>query len=155
MNNSLFDQLAFLRQVTLYTVNDVSVEEALMIPEHFSNNIIWNLGHIYLVQEQFAFYFAREPMEIPEGFAELFATGTKPSDWTYRPPALPELQKRLGEQSKRIRDRMNNRLNEEVAEPFTIHGLTLKTVGELLGFNMYHEGVHVQAIRMLKKLNEK
>lgn len=155
MGQSIFDQLTFLRYVTLYTVQDINEREVSLIPEGFNNNILWNLGHIYLVQEQFAFSFAQEPMEMPAGFMELFAPGTKPSEWTIQPPPLPELLQLLKEQSNRIREKLNGRLDEEVAAPLTLPGLTLHTIGELLTFNLYHEGVHVQTIRMLKKLNER
>lgn len=153
MENFLFDQLNFCRLVTLHSVRDLNESEASVIPKGFNNNILWNLGHIYLVQEQFAFDFAQEPMEMPEGFAELFTMGTKPSDWTRQPPTLAELTELLKDQPNRIRERLKTRLDEEVANPFTMPGLNLKTIGEFLTFNLYHEGIHVQAIRMLKKMN--
>lgn len=152
MDNSLFDQMAFLRHVTLYTVKDVSEMDAAKIPEKFNNNIIWNLGHICFIQEKFAFHYAQEPMETPQGFAELFEMGTKPSDWTVQPPTLAELIQLLTEQPKRIKESLKDRLDEDVPTPFTIPGLTLGKIGHLLSFNMYHEGLHVQAIKMLKKL---
>lgn len=152
MDNSLFDQMNYLRQVTLFTVKDVSEKDAAIIPEKFNNNILWNLGHLCYSQEKFAFHFAQEPLETPQGFAELFEMGTKPSDWTIQPPTLQELLQLLTEQPKRIRERLKDRLDEEVPNPFTIPGITLSNIGQLLSFNMYHEGIHVQAIRMLKKL---
>lgn len=152
MGQFLFDQSGFLREVTIKTVKDLSEREVGVVPDGFNNNILWNLGHIYLSQEQFVFCFDQELMEIPDGFAELFGMGTKPSDWTIQPPTLLELLKFLNEQPNRIRERLRNRLDEEVVTPFNIPGLNLKTIGELLSFNLYHEGIHVQAIRMLKKL---
>lgn len=153
MENNLFDQILFLRNVTLFTVKDLTAEEADLIPEGFNNNILWNLGHLCYSQEKFAFHFAGESMETPQEFAQLFAMGTKPSDWTTQPPTLAELVQLLTDQPNRIRARLTDRLDEVVPNPFTIPGLTLNTIGQLLSFNMYHEGIHVQTIRMLKKLN--
>lgn len=154
MGDFLFDQLNFVRSATLHIVQDVSESEADAIPTGFNNNIRWNLGHIYLVQEQFAFYFAQEPMHIPDGFKELFAMGSKPADWKIQPPTLPELLQLLEEQPNRIKEKLSNRLNEPVAKPFTLRSLTLNTIGEFLNFCLYHEGGHSQTIKILKRINE-
>lgn len=155
MGNYLFEQLDFVRNVTVSIANEVSESQADEIPEGFNNNIRWNLGHIYLVQEQFAFNFAQEPMQIPEGFRDVFAKGTKPTDWTVQPPQLSELIELLKEQPIRIREKLIHRLDEKVVNPFTLGGLTLNTIGEFLTLSLYHEGGHTQTIKMLKKLTEK
>lgn len=153
MGEYVFEQLNFVRNVTLHIVKDVTESQADALPEGFNNNIRWNLGHIYLVQELFAFHFAQEPVQIPEGFSELFAKGTTPTDWTVQPPQLSVLIELLKEQPIRIREKLIHRLDEQVANPFTLGGLTLKTIGEFLTLSLYHEGGHAQNIKMLKKLN--
>ncbi|MBS4022329.1 MAG: DinB family protein [Dethiobacter sp.] len=154
MEQSLFDQMNYLRQRTITTVKDLSDKEANAIPEGFNNNILWNTGHICLIQEQLVFAFAKEPMGTPDDFPALFAMGTKPSEWASKPPALSELIQLLQEQPVRIQERLKNRLNDTVALPFVIPGLKLQTFAELLTFTFYHEGTHIQAIKMLKKINE-
>ncbi|SPF32977.1 conserved hypothetical protein [Candidatus Desulfosporosinus infrequens] len=150
----LFNQLKVVRSNTLNAVNEVSESQANSVPEGFNNNILWNLGHVYISQEKFAFGFIPEPMQIPDGFTELFGRDTKPSEWKGQPPTLAEMVKLLEDQTGRIREKLENRLNEAVANPFTMpSGLTLKTIGEFLIFSMYHEGMHVQTIRMLKKFS--
>lgn len=94
-------------------------------------------------------------MQIPDGFRDLFGMGTKPANWTEQPPQLPELIELLKEQPIRIKEKLIHRLDEQVANPFTIRGLTLNTIGVFLSFNLYHEGGHTQTIKMLKKLTEK
>ena len=152
MREFLFNQLKVVRSNTINSLKELSESQADLVPEGFNNNIRWNLGHIYLVQEKFAFGFLPEPTQMPEGFTELFARDTRPSEWKVQPPTLPELIKLLEDQTTRIKDELDNRLDEAVAKPFNMpSGLILKTVGEFLTFSMYHEGQHVQTIRMLKK----
>ena len=154
MREFLFNQLKIIRSNTLNAVKEVSESQADTVPEGFNNNIRWNLGHIYLVQELFAFAFIPEPMQIPEKFTELFGRDTKPSEWNLQPPTLLELVKLLEDQTSRIKEKLENRLAEDVAKPYNMpSGLTLKTIGEFLTFTMYHEGMHVQTIKMLKKLS--
>ena len=150
----LFNQLKVVRTNTINAVKELSESQAGAIPEGFNNNILWNLGHVYLVQEKFAFGFIPEPMHMPEAFTELFGRETKPSEWKVQPPTLTELIKLLEDQTGRIEESLINRLDEVVGNPFTMpSGLTLKTIGEFLIFSMYHEGMHVQTIRMLKRFS--
>lgn len=155
MGDYLLDQLVFVRNLTLYSIQGMGEEEADLIPEGFNNNIRWNLGHIYVTQEQLAFQFAEEPVEIPEGFLELFGRGSKPSDWNTHPPTLPELSQLLKDQPQRIREKLGKRLDERVEKPFTLAGYTLYTIGNSLSFGLTHEGAHAQSIKMIKRFNEK
>ncbi|WP_374934851.1 DinB family protein [Neobacillus driksii] len=46
----MFNQLESYRSYILVVLENVSREEAEVIPKGFNNNIRWNLGHIYLDQ---------------------------------------------------------------------------------------------------------
>ncbi|MDP4160037.1 MAG: DinB family protein [Bacillota bacterium] len=154
MKEFLFNQLKVVRSNTINAVQEISESRADLIPVGFNNNIRWNLGHVYLVQEKFAFEFAQEPMQLPEKFPDLFGRETKPADWKVQPPSLTDLIGLLENQTNRIKDKLNDRLYEAVSNPLTMpSGLTLKTIGEFLTFSMYHEGMHVQTIKMLKRFS--
>ncbi|WP_242877474.1 DinB family protein [Desulfosporosinus sp. BG] len=154
LKDFLFNQLKVVRTNTINAVKELSESQVDSVPEGFSNNIRWNLGHVYLVQERFAFGFTQEPIQMPDGFTDLFGKDTKPSEWKIQPPTLSELIKLLDDQTNRIKEKLLNRLDEAVVNPLTMpSGLTLKTIGEFLTFSMYHEGMHVQTIKMLKKFS--
>jgi len=147
----VFQQLEFVRKVTIQAVTGISEETLDRIPEGFNNNVRWNLGHIYLVQEKFAFHFAGEPMQLPENFDRLFGRGTKPADWNEEPPTLELLLEMLAAQPARILESLHDRLDEQV-EPYTTgSGLTLSTIGEFINFTLYHEGMHFNSIKLLKR----
>lgn len=102
----MFKQLAFVRGQTLKLMDGVTEETADRIPDGFRNTIRWQLGHIYVVLERFAFQFMGLPLHLPEGFKEQFEYGTTPLN---RPnsvavPTLPELESLLKDQQERIRD---------------------------------------------------
>lgn len=86
--------------------------------------------------------------------SDLFGRDTKPSEWKVQPPTLPDLIQLLEDQTSRIEEKLTNRLDEAVIKPFAmLSGLTLRTIGEFLAFSMYHEGMHVQTIKMLKRFS--
>ncbi|WP_068774964.1 DinB family protein [Paenibacillus sp. FJAT-26967] len=156
MDQVVFKQIEFVRHLTIQAVEGISEKTLAVIPERFNNNVIWNLGHIYSVQEKFAFYFSGDPLQLPENFDRLFAKGTKPADWNEAAPKLEELLELLADQPKRIRQTLQSRLGEPIQKPFTLgNGLTFETIGELVNFSIYHEGMHFNTIQLLKRFADK
>ncbi|MBM7651976.1 DinB family protein [Neobacillus cucumis] len=149
MNNYIFKQLRFVRENTINCVTEINDEASLFIPEGFNNNIKWNIGHIYVVQEKFAYFFIKEKMIMPNNFLELFTTGTSPINWEKQElPTISELIQLLKNQIDRIEQVLEFRLKEVIEKPFTTStGLTLSTVEELLSFCLYHEGMHFATIK--------
>jgi uncharacterized damage-inducible protein DinB len=152
MNNYLFHQLRFVRDNTIKQVKELSEEETCTVPRGFNNNILWNLGHILLVHEKFAFALTNENMELPKHFAEMFAPGTKPENWGTEVPSLDEILLLLSKQIERIGQTLEHRLEEKLEKPYvTSSGLELSAVKECLSFCLYHEGMHFAAIKAIKQ----
>jgi hypothetical protein len=100
--------------------------------------------------------FAGEAVQIPNDFISLFNTGTKPSEWsTLTPPSINHLVELLTDQMKRIEFKLANRLGETLSEPYTTStGLTLTSIGEFLSFSLYHEGMHFDTIKGIKRIGQ-
>ncbi|ELK48498.1 UNVERIFIED_CONTAM: DinB family protein [Halobacillus marinus] len=142
----IFTQINMVRQATLKEMDGVTEEQADKQPGGFSNTIRWNLGHILVVQNSLVERFGGKPVETPSRYLELFAPGTKPADWQGDVPTLTELKQALEEQPKKLEQALAGQLEDEAAKAF----LGLPTVGEILNFTLYHEGVHTGTIKALK-----
>ncbi|WP_245807667.1 DinB family protein [Halobacillus massiliensis] len=142
----IFQQINLVRKATLKTVDGVNEDQLDKQPEGFSNTIRWNLGHIYVVQNSLIAKYGGKPIETPSRYLELFAPGTKPADWQGDVPSLDELKQKLEEQPSKLKEELNGQLNEEAAGDF----LSLPTVGAILNFTLYHEGVHTGTMKALK-----
>jgi hypothetical protein len=156
MESYIFTQLRFVREQTLKAVNDVSDEKSVVVPRGSNNNIKWNLGHMYVTLERFAFQYIGETMHVPDHFMELFKTGSKPAEWgDLTLPSMSELIGLLEEQTERVIRLLTPRLREAVEPPYTTStGITLASVEQFLTFNLYHEGMHFDAIKAIKRLIE-
>jgi hypothetical protein len=153
MEKMVFTQLQFVRSQTLKALEGVSEELAARIPDKFRNHILWQAGHIFLVQERFAFMMHGLDHRLPESYINLFAPGTTPLNWTITPPTLAEVQELLAGQQERLQQALAGRLEQTLAAPYTTStGITLSTTGELINFTLYHEGMHFQAIKQYKVL---
>ncbi|WP_238188491.1 DinB family protein [Paenibacillus sp. L3-i20] len=139
----LFGQLAFVRKGTLKLLDGVTEDNADRIPDGFRNTIRWQYGHIYVVQERFAFQYIGLPQQLPAGFKERYEYGTSPLTTTATDavPTLQELEWMLNEQQERIYEALANRLQEKLVPYTTSTGITLSTPEQFLSLSLYHEGL--------------
>ncbi|MGG1575004.1 DinB family protein [Fictibacillus sp. NRS-1165] len=154
MSSYLFDQLRFVRSNTLKLVDGLEDERSEIIPVPLNNHIKWNLGHIYFIHERNAFRFVKEKEDwvMPESFPSLFSPGTKPENGQKMPVELSEIVRLLENQIDRIESTFKDRLKEKT-EPYTTSmGLHLSSVEEFLSCCLYHEGMHLERINVIKKL---
>jgi uncharacterized damage-inducible protein DinB len=147
----LFQQLEDYRKETLHAIEGLTEEQANAIPEGFSNNILWNLGHVYLDQYLWIAHLTKETIQFPPGYMEWFNYGTKPADWDTPPPSLATLRTLLEEQPRQIQEAYKERLEEEF--PPTESGM--HTIAQVLVRTIFHEGVHLNAINTLRRFNTK
>lgn len=146
----IFKLIDLIRQNTLKEMESLSKEQADQMPAGFNNTIRWNLGHIYTVQNALLSQFGGKDIEMPSRYPELFAPGTKPADWQEGEVlTLNDVKQSLEEQPEKLKEALAGQLDEKLAKPFN----SLATVGELLNFTTYHEGMHVGVIKGLKKAN--
>ncbi|MCD7034375.1 DinB family protein [Metabacillus sp. GX 13764] len=155
MEHFLFDQQSFIREQTLKLADSVSEELADQIPDGFRNSIRWNLGHIYVVWERHAFQYIGEPLEVPDGYRELFEYNTtpltQPADIPV--PSLEEIKGYLRAQPVRMKAILSDRLQEKIEPPYTTSaGMTLASPEQFLSFGLYHEGMHQSVIKLYQKL---
>jgi len=154
VEHHLFKQLAFVRGGTLKAASGVTEEMADLIPDGFRNSIRWNMGHVYVVLERFAFQYIGLPQQLPDGFKERFEYGTSPltSASSAPLPSLPELEQLLGEQNARIQAALQDRLQEKITPYTTSTGFTMDSPEQFLSLALYHEGLHQSVIKLYKNL---
>ncbi|MEJ9226794.1 MULTISPECIES: DinB family protein [Priestia] len=153
MEHYICNQLNFARENTIKLVSHMDDAFTEIIPDGLNNNIKWNLGHIYVVQEKFAFSFAGEEINIPEHYNNIFAPGTKPSEWSIERPSLIELLNLLTLQNQRLNLILPKKLGEKSLQPYiTSTGLKLRYIDEFLSFCLYHEGMHYNALKNIKSI---
>lgn len=143
----LFNQLESYRSYILGVLENVSEEEAEVIPKGFNNNIRWNLGHIYLDQYLWIQAVTKEKAGVPEQFQTWFGYGTSPANFTPETPTIAELKNLLKEQPAQIKAQYGERLEEE----FPPTEMGMHTIEQVLIRTIFHEGMHLQTILDLKK----
>lgn len=144
----LFNQLDSYRSYILAVVENVTAEEADIIPRGFHNNIRWNLGHIYLDQYLWIQAVTKEKAPVSEQFKAWFGYGSSPASFTSETPSLEELRNLLKDQTSKIKENYGHRLEEE----FSPTEMGMHTIEQVLTRTIFHEGMHLQTILDIKKL---
>lgn len=144
----LFKALETYRRSLFDVLEDVSPEEAELIPTGFRNNIRWNMGHTYLDQYLWILSVTKEKDETIRKWNAWFGFGTTPADFTEDTPTFHQIKALLGNQIGLIKEQYSHRLEEE-HPPTDFEYYT--TIEQVLVRTAFHEGMHVQAINDIKK----
>ncbi|MEM7738222.1 MAG: DinB family protein [Deinococcota bacterium] len=147
------DSIGMLEQErTLITnlIKNISADDLLVIPKGFSNNILWNLGHVVVTQQLLSYGLSGLPLHVSDELVSQCRRGTSPNDWA-SPPDVEMLLEQLVNLPKTLReDYQAGRF--DTFQPYTTStGLRFETIEDAMTFNHFHEGLHAGAMRALKK----
>ncbi|WP_433957188.1 DinB family protein [Cytobacillus horneckiae] len=143
----LFNQLETYRSDILSVLENVTGEEAEVIPKGFNNNIRWNMGHIFLDQYLWIEALTKEKGDVSEQFNSWFGFGTSPGNFNIETPSFEQLKTLLKLQPTNIKEKYGSRL-EEIFPPTE---MGMQTIEQVLIRTIFHEGMHLQAIVDIKK----
>lgn len=146
----IFDITETSRKVLLQFLEKYSVEELNKIPEGFSNNIIWNIGHILVVQQMLVYKLSGLPMMISDEMIEKFKKGTKP-EHEINQQEIEEIKSLLFETIHKTKIDFNKNIFINYNEFTSMSGYTMKTATDAIAFNYYHEAVHTGIIMQIRK----
>ncbi|MFZ3579175.1 DinB family protein [Virgibacillus sp. DJP39] len=152
IENLLFKQMIFVRKRTIASLEATSEQFADEIPSGVKNSIRWNLGHILVSQDNLLYPFIGETHHVPKHYLELFQRGTSPDEWEIDYPSLSEIRGYLVEQPNRIKETFDGMLDKPIQQPVKFDDdYELTSLGDLLSFTIWHEGLHQGAINTIKR----
>jgi len=131
--------------------DSLTLEELLHIPEGFSNNILWNIGHVIAVQQLLVYKRSGIETFVPGSFVKNFAPGTFPSDEI----TLKEAEEVRSFLHNTIRQTEQDFLEHKFQsyEIFTARsGFVIDNVVKAIIFNNFHEGVHLGNYPFVEKV---
>jgi uncharacterized damage-inducible protein DinB len=149
MSQTILNQFGMTRNFFLKKVEALPNDIVRVQPEGFNNNILWHIGHVLTVTEQFMFGFPKKTTYLPENYVELFGNGTKPADWNEENvPQLDELISQLKEQVTRLKEINVESFEQVLKKPF----LGFETYGELAQMALFHEAHHLGQIHSIQRV---
>ncbi len=117
------------------------IDELNKIPEGFSNNLIWNFGHILVTQQLLCYHLSELDYLIPEELVNRYRKGSRPV--AYIDQSEFELIDNLLEETyhQLVKD-YDNEIFQEYQDYTTSYNVTLYSIEEAIQFNALHETLH-------------
>jgi hypothetical protein len=147
---ALFKTWATNRKIYLSFLEGYSLEQLNKIPEGFNNNLVWNLGHIVVVQQLLVYRGSNQPMAVSMEMVNKYKPGSKPTEPVTQEEVnqIKELMKSLVAKTE---EDYKNGIFTTYNEFTTSTGFHLASVQDALEFNNYHEGMHLGYMMSMRK----
>ena len=127
-----------------------TLEQLNRIPEGFSNNLIWNIGHIIVAQQGLVYRLSGLPTYITDEMTNTYKNGSKPTAMTTQ-AEVDELKVLLMTMMEKTKDDFAKEKFSSYNEFTTSTGFHLATTIEAMEFNNYHEALHLGFMMNIRK----
>jgi hypothetical protein len=138
------------RNLYLDFFDKYTVEQLNKIPVGFSNNLIWNIGHIIVAQQGLIYKSSDLQGYLSQELFELYKPGTKPTGKTSE-NEIKELKKLLISLIEKTETDFYKGEFSIYNERTTSTGFHLGSLKEALEYNNYHEGLHFGLMMNIRK----
>ncbi len=138
------------REQLLDYFDKYTLEQLNMIPSGFSNNLIWNIGHVIVVQQALVYKGSGLEAYVSKELFKLYMPGTKPTGNTSQVQVdnLKGLSMSLIEKTEA--DCQNGKFVTYNEQKVGV-GIILSSIEDALQFNNYHEGLHFGYMMNIRK----
>ncbi|WP_396165556.1 DinB family protein [Flavobacterium sp.] len=127
-----------------------SLEQLNAIPEGFSNNLIWNIGHCIVVQQMLVYKLSDLPMMIYDEMADKYKRGSKP-EHSVSQIEVNEMKALLFSTLEKTKKDFSEKLFQNYNEFTSMSGFTMKSATDAIEFNNYHEALHLGIMMQIRK----
>lgn len=140
------------RNVYLRFFESFSLEQLNKIPSGFSNNIVWNIGHIIVTQQILVYKLSNLPLVVSQEMQDTYINGSFPTGKTTQ-DEVDELKKLLISSVLKVKEDFTNPALFENYQKYTTKstGFTITNAMDAMAFNNFHEGVHLGIMLQIKK----
>ncbi|THF48161.1 DinB family protein [Flavobacterium supellecticarium] len=138
------------RRKLLDVLENNTLEQLNKVPEGFSNNLIWNIAHIVVVQQMLVYKLSGLPMQISDAMVDTYKRGTKPeADVTA--DEVETIKQLLTSTIDQTEADYNAGIFRDYTDFTTMSGFVITNAQQAIEFNNYHEGIHAGIMLGIRK----
>lgn len=145
-----FDITATNRKMLAEILKNYTLEQLNKIPDGFSNNLIWNIGHTIVVQQLLTYKLSGLPTMVSDEMILKYRKGSRPEGNVSQSEA-DEIRDLLFTTIEKTKSDYNDGIFKNYHEFTNDYGFTIRTIEDAIGFNYYHEATHFGIILSLRK----
>jgi hypothetical protein len=148
--HQVFEITRLSRKIVAEYLEHYTLEQLNKIPEGFHNNLIWNIGHLIVVQQMLVYNLSGLPMKVSQEMVEKYKKGSKP-EGNVSLTEMDEIRSLLFETINQTKVDFNSKIFKTYTEFTTLSGFTIRNVEDALAFNYYHEAIHIGMMMSIRK----
>jgi hypothetical protein len=148
--NQTFDVTRTSRNILSQFLENYTLDQLNKIPEGYSNNLIWNIGHIVVVQQMLVYKLSGLPMMISDEMVDAYKKGSKP-EHNVSQNEVDEIKSLLLKTIDQTKEDFANKIFKNYQEYPTSTGFTIKSAEDAMAFNYFHEGLHIGVMMSIRK----
>jgi len=145
------DLLKISRQNILKLIEGLSLQQLNNIPDGFTGNIAWHIGHIVTTQQGLIYGLSRNPMSLEKTFIDRYKKGTKPL-FPIDQSELDFIKAAVLSQPEKLEVDILANIFQNYTPITTGFGNTISNLESAVSFNNIHEGMHIGYVMAMKHL---
>lgn len=138
------------RKVLLKYLENHSYEQLNKVPEGFNNNLIWNIGHVVVVQQLLIYKLSGLQPIISTELISKYSKGTKPETYATQ-EEIDEIKNLLFKTIDQTKNDFESSIFKNYHEFTNDLGFTLRSAADAISFNNFHEAVHLGMMMSIRK----
>jgi len=150
MNNAI-DLIRQPRLFLLGMITELSLDQLNRIPAGFSNNIVWNLGHMVASQQNICYLRGGVDLKVDADFWDLYKSGTRP-ERQFGADDMAIIQTLFTSTLDQLEADLATDLFDNYTPWTTRYGVAITNVHEAVQFLPFHDGLHQGVISAMKRL---
>jgi len=127
-----------------------SLDQLNHIPSGFSNNLIWNIGHVIVAQQSLVYRLSGLDMYITQEMMDAYKPGSVPTGTTTAEEVATLKSLLLSLVTSTEADLASGHFTSFTART-TATGFQLASLEDALHFNNFHEGTHLGMMLNIRK----
>lgn len=148
--NTTFEINQASRNSLLKFLENYTLEQLNTIPEGFSNNLIWNIAHIVVVQQMLVYNLSGLPMMVSAEMVDRYKRGTKP-EHNVTQAEVDEIKSLLFTTLEKAKKDFSDEIFQNYTAFTTMTGFHVTSAKAAMEFNNYHEATHLGIMMQIRK----
>ena len=152
--NKKIEKLKNFRIFLLKQLSSLTTGQLNTIPAGYTNNIIWNLGHLICAQQNLCYVRSGLPITVDDKYFSPYMPGTKPEGFIDEQDI-----KSIKELFITSIDQLQSDFDQRIFKNYSpsvmipkVYGFEVNNMDEAIDYLLYHEGFHGGYILSLKHL---
>jgi len=145
------DALKTTRKNILKVVDGFTTKQLNKIPEGFSNNLAWHLGHVLITQQLLVYKFSGLAPKVSDEWIAKYKKGSKPEAFISQ-EEINSIKEQLASSPTQVEKDFAEGIFQSFKTYPTSYGMTLNSTEDAIIFNNMHEAMHLGNMISMKKL---